>query len=140
METIDIGVLEHRIKTSRRRAQLQGLVNAIRSAPPNTVNRLVAQIRKPRGETNEVAIAVGPLNELEGGCPSHPGGVQTIDLGAKRCHVPQQNMALSFFVGPIHTIAMTILSIRKTRYFRSLAVIAIVGLHQKRAMTQAMIR
>ncbi|EHA27446.1 hypothetical protein ASPNIDRAFT_131516, partial [Aspergillus niger ATCC 1015] len=67
LETIDIGVLEHRIKTSRRRAQLQGLVNAIRSAPPNTVNRLVAQIRKPRGETNEVAIAVGPLNELEGG-------------------------------------------------------------------------
>ncbi|GKZ90850.1 hypothetical protein AnigIFM59636_002883 [Aspergillus niger] len=65
VETIDIGVLEHRIKTSRRRAQLQGLVNAIRSAPPNTVNRLVAQIRKPRGETNEVAIAVGPLNELE---------------------------------------------------------------------------
>ncbi|GKZ24748.1 hypothetical protein AbraIFM66951_011834 [Aspergillus brasiliensis] len=60
---------EHRIRTSRRRAQLQSLVNAIRSAPPNAVNRLVAQIRKPCGETNEVAIPVGPLDgtEAEGG-------------------------------------------------------------------------
>ncbi|RAK88560.1 C6 finger domain-containing protein [Aspergillus costaricaensis CBS 115574] len=56
---------EQRIKSSRRRAQLQGLVNAIRSAPPNAVNRLVAQIRKHRGETNEVAIPVGPLNGME---------------------------------------------------------------------------
>ncbi|RAK99949.1 Zn(II)2Cys6 transcription factor [Aspergillus ibericus CBS 121593] len=63
--TATLNTREHRSRAPRRLAQLQSLVDVIRSAPPDTVNRLVAGIRRSRGKTNEVAISVGPANGSE---------------------------------------------------------------------------
>ncbi|PYI04418.1 hypothetical protein BO78DRAFT_449796 [Aspergillus sclerotiicarbonarius CBS 121057] len=63
--TATLNTREHRSRAPRRLAQLQSLVDVIRSAPPDTVNRLIAGIRTSRGKTNEVAISVGPTNGSE---------------------------------------------------------------------------
>ncbi|PWY86652.1 C6 finger domain-containing protein [Aspergillus heteromorphus CBS 117.55] len=72
--TATLNSRQRRARKPRRLAQLQALFDAIRSAPLDVTNRIVADVRRTRGRTHGEAFPLEPENGSEGAVTTRPRG------------------------------------------------------------------